>query len=65
MHSKVAVRNLHVTRRGNQGCCEVFFMKKKMQKQVGCFNLRVVTMVADKLKRQWVCMGMYLHKATQ
>ena len=25
-----------------------------LQKQVGCFNHRVVTMVADKLKRQWL-----------
>ena len=25
-----------------------------LQKQVSCFNLRVVTMVADKLKRQWL-----------
>ena len=26
-----------------------------MQKKVSCFNHRVVTLVADKLKRQWVC----------
>ena len=25
-----------------------------MQKQVGCFNHRVITMVAGKLERQWV-----------
>ena len=25
-----------------------------LQKQVGCFNHRVVTIVADKLKRQWL-----------
>ena len=25
------------------------------QKQIGCFNHRVVTLVADKLKRQWLC----------
>ena len=25
-----------------------------LQKQVGCFNYRVVTMVADKLERQWL-----------
>ena len=24
-------------------------------KQIGCFNHRVVTLVADKLKKQWVC----------
>ena len=26
-----------------------------LQKQIGCFNHRVVTLVADKLKRQWLC----------
>ena len=25
-----------------------------LQKQVGCFNHRVVTLVADKLERQWL-----------
>ena len=25
-----------------------------LQKQVGCFNHRVASMVADKLKRQWL-----------
>ena len=25
------------------------------QKQIGCFNHREVTLVADKLKRQWLC----------
>ena len=25
-----------------------------LQKQVGCFNRRVVTQVADKLERQWL-----------
>ena len=31
--------------------------KHTQQKQIGCFNhrLRVVTLVADKLKRQWLC----------
>jgi len=29
-----------------------------LQKQVGCFNHRVVTLIADKLERQWVCFGM-------
>ena len=31
-----------------------------LQKQVGCFNHRVVALVADKLERQWlleVCFG--------
>ena len=27
---------------------------RALQKQVGCFNHRVVTMVADKLKRMWL-----------
>ena len=27
--------------------------KSTLQKQVGCFNHRVVTLVADKLKKQW------------
>ena len=26
-----------------------------LQKQIGCFNYRVVTMAADKLKREWLC----------
>ena len=26
-----------------------------LQKQIGCFNHRVVTLVADKPKRQWLC----------
>ena len=26
-----------------------------LQKQIGCFNHRVVTLVADKLKKQWLC----------
>ena len=25
------------------------------QKQIGCFNHRVITLVGDKLKRQWLC----------
>ena len=29
-----------------------------LQKQIGCFNLRVITMVADKLKRHWLLEGM-------
>ena len=29
-------------------------MHISLQKQVGCFNHRVVTMVADKLKRHWL-----------
>ena len=28
--------------------------KSTLKKQVGCFNHRVVTTVADKLKRQWL-----------
>ena len=32
--------------------------QRSLQKQIGCFNLRVVTMVADKLKRQWLLDGM-------
>ena len=40
-----------------------------LQKQVGCFNHRVVALVADTLERQWlleVCFDVedYLHKAT-
>ena len=31
-----------------------FFHVYTMQKQVGCFNHRVVTMVADELKKQWL-----------
>ena len=34
--------------------------KYLLQKQVGCFNHRMVTLVADKLERQWllkVCFG--------
>ena len=26
-----------------------------VQKQISCFNHRVVTLVADKLRRQWLC----------
>ena len=26
-----------------------------LQKQIGCFNHKVVTLVADKQKRQWLC----------
>ena len=32
----------------------VSFSGSALQKQVGCLNHRVVTMVADKLKRQWL-----------
>ena len=28
-----------------------------LQKKIGCFNHRVVTMVVDKLKRQWFNFG--------
>ena len=28
--------------------------KSALQKQVDCFNRRVVTLVADKLERQWL-----------
>ena len=31
---------------------EIIMRSLSLQKQVGCFNLRVVTMVADKLKVQ-------------
>jgi len=34
--------------------------KYTLQKQVGCFNHRVVALVTDKLERQWlleVCFG--------
>ena len=34
--------------------------RNSLQKQVGCFNHRVVALVADKLERQWlleVCFG--------
>ena len=27
-----------------------------LQEQIGCFNHRVITIVADKLKRQWLVM---------
>ena len=36
------------------------YAQHTLQKQVGCFNHRVVTMFADKLNRQWlqeVCFG--------
>ena len=41
-----------------------------LQKQAGCFNHGMVTMVTDKLERQWlqeVCFGIvdYLGKVTQ
>ena len=26
-----------------------------LQKQIGCFNRRVITMVTDQLKKQWLC----------
>ena len=29
-------------------------LKATLQKQVGCFNHRVATLVADKLERQWL-----------
>ena len=32
-------------------CC---LNRLSLQKQVGCFNHRVVTLVADKLERQWL-----------
>ena len=37
-------------RRSFWGCQELYHCKKK----VGCFNLRMVTLVADKLERQWL-----------
>ena len=48
-----------------QATCKCYIMHKlygcylistysTLQKQVGCFNHRVVTMVADKLERQWL-----------
>ena len=36
-----------------------------LQKQVGCFNHRVVTMVANKLKRQWLEMCVHAHASLQ
>ena len=32
----------------------VYVRTYTLQKQVGCFNHRVVTLVADKLERQWL-----------
>ena len=32
----------------------VYLSLHTLQKQVGCFNHRVVTLVADKLERQWL-----------
>jgi len=34
--------------------CYLISTYSTLQKQVGCFNHRVVTMVADKLERQWL-----------
>ena len=31
------------------------FTAHTLQKQIGCFNHRVVTLVAEELKRQWLC----------
>ena len=39
-----------------------------LQKQVGCFNHIVVTLVADKLERQWlqeVCFGMDVQRQSE
>ena len=54
----------HLNRCNNLSCycASLAYTRKKsaearrlsLQKQFGCFNLRVVTMVADKLKRQWL-----------
>ena len=44
----------------NDGVCDPYLCLAKqqnthtLQKQVGCFNHRVVTLVADKLERQWL-----------
>ena len=42
---------LQVTR---QRRCSLESCANALQKQVGCFNHRVVTLVADKLERQWL-----------
>ena len=34
--------------------CLLFAFIYTLQKQVGCFNHRVVTLVVDKLERQWL-----------
>ena len=52
---KTGVRNARV-----RGGVLVENPLNSLKKQVGCFNHRVVTTVADKLKRQWlreVCFG--------
>ena len=49
----------------NQCCREVPLPSKSLchyKNKVGCFNHKVVTMVADKLERQWYCNC--IHKAT-
>ena len=33
----------------------VLYRRVRLQKPIGCFNHRVVTLVAEKLKRQWLC----------
>ena len=35
-----------------------------LQKQIGCFNHRVVTLVADKPKRHWLCFADYIRQLT-
>ena len=35
----------------NHWCLTVYYT---LQKQIGCFNHRVVALVADKLERQWL-----------
>ena len=35
--------------------CHVLGQVYSLQKQIVCFNHRVVTLVADKQKRQWLC----------
>ena len=40
---------------GSRASCKAIFNERpELQKQVGCLNHRVVTMVADKLKRLWL-----------
>ena len=66
----LGLSSCHVTATGSLRCSELIIVTSisggadavkaikgavvTLQKQVGCFNHRVVTMVADKLERQWL-----------
>ena len=51
MHAPVRMR-IVVCGVTSKSACRL--LSYTLQKQVGCFNHRVITMVADKLKRQWL-----------